>query len=55
VKTWLKETEPLADVLSQISTFCGLGDLPVTVISSDKWIDTDAHIAERRADGNKRQ
>jgi hypothetical protein len=55
LKTWLKETASLADTLAQIGALSGLGDLPVTVISSDKWIDTDAQIAERRADWNKRQ
>jgi pimeloyl-ACP methyl ester carboxylesterase len=55
LKTWLKETDSLADTLNQISTLSSLGDLPVTVVSSDKWIDTDAQIAERRADWNKRQ
>src|SRR5262249_17625226 len=55
VKTWLKETASLTDTLTQISTLSGLGRLPVTVISSDKWIDVDGQIAERRADWNKRQ
>src|SRR5262249_34941408 len=31
------------------------GNLPVTVISSDRWIDADVETAAKRAEWNKRQ
>lgn len=43
------------DTLREIEALENLGNLPVTVISSDRWIDKDAALAAKRADWNKRQ
>ncbi len=43
------------DTLREIEALENLGNLPVTVISSDRWIDKDAAMAAKRADWNKRQ
>src|SRR5215813_1681580 len=50
-----KEAGSLSDTLSQIRSLGSLGNLPVTVISSDRWIDADAQTAVKRAEWNKRQ
>jgi hypothetical protein len=47
LKTSMKETPTFADSLNQISPLDSLGNMPVTVVSSDKWIDKD--VENRRA------
>jgi len=51
----VKERASISDTLRQIGALNSLGNLPVTVISSDRWIDADAEIAAKRAEWNKRQ
>jgi len=55
VKTFFKENESLSDTLTRIASLDGLGNLPVTVISADKWIDPDPTTATQRAEWNKKQ
>ncbi len=54
-ETYTKETPTFADSLNQISSLDGLGNMPLTVISSDKWVDKDQETAERRAEWQKKQ
>ena len=51
----MKETPTFADSLNQISSLDSLGNMPVTIVSSDNWIDKDVETAERRGDWQKRQ
>src|SRR5262249_53800148 len=55
VRAAAKEGGSLSDTLAQIRSLGGLGNLPVTVIASDRWIDPDAETAVKRAEWNKRQ
>jgi len=50
-----REGGSLSDTLSQIRSLGSLGNLPVTVIASDRWVDADAETAAKRAEWNKRQ
>lgn len=54
-RTALRELDSVSDTLRQIGPLGGLGPMPVTVISSDRWIDKDPEIAARRAEWNKKQ
>jgi hypothetical protein len=45
----------LLDTLTQIASLDTLGDLPVTVICADKWLDADVTTASKRAEWNKTQ
>jgi hypothetical protein len=55
LKTSMKETPTFADSLNQISSLDSLGNMPVTIVWSDKWIDKDVETAERRGEWQKRQ
>jgi pimeloyl-ACP methyl ester carboxylesterase len=44
----------LHDTLVEIGALDNLGNLPVTVIASDRWLDADAALAAQRADFDKR-
>jgi hypothetical protein len=56
-RTALRELDFVSDTLRQISRLSGVGAMPVTVISSDRWIDKDHPelSAAARAEWNKRQ
>src|SRR5262245_54405492 len=55
IPTSVKEAQSLGDSLTHVGAVDSLGNMPVTVISSDKWVDPDAAIAAKRAEWNKRQ
>ena len=55
LKTSMKETPTFADSLNQISSLDSLGNMPVTIVWSDKWIDKDVETAERHGEWQKRQ
>ena len=55
IPTSVKESQSLGDSLMQVRALDSLGDMPVTVIASDKWIDPDPDLAAKRAEWNKRQ
>ena len=54
-RTAVRELDFVSDTLHQIGPLSGLGPTPVTVISSDRWIDKDPDLAARRAEWNKKQ
>jgi hypothetical protein len=54
-RTGIRELDFVSETLRQIDRLNGLSSMPVTVISSDRWIDKDPKVAARRAEWNKRQ
>jgi len=54
-RMFLKERASVSDTLTQVGALDSLGNLPVMVISSDRWIDANPEIAAKRAEWNKRQ
>jgi pimeloyl-ACP methyl ester carboxylesterase len=55
VRAAVAEQSGVYDTLREIEALENLGNLPVTVISSDRWIDKDAAMAAKRAEWNKQQ
>ena len=54
-RTSVREQDAVSDTVQEISPLSGLGAMPVTVISSDRWIDKDPDTAAKRAEWNKKQ
>jgi hypothetical protein len=53
VRTAVRELGSVYDTLMQIGALDGLGNLPVTVISSDRWLDKDPDIAASARNGTR--
>src|SRR5262249_45028886 len=54
VRTFFKENGSVSDTLTQIASLDSLGNLPVTVISSDKFKHADPATAVKLAEWNKK-